>query len=367
MIIQNGWVFESDKTFSKRDLYIKNGVFSDTADELTDTTVIDAEGCFVLPGLIDVHSHGACGHDFSDADVKGMKQILAYEYAHGITSYCPASMTVSREKLLHIYKTASLLHPSAKEASIAGFHMEGPFIDKEKKGAQKENHILSPDVSFFRTCNELSCHKIKLVTISPKAPDALSFIRELHDEVTISLGHTTADYACVKNAFQAGASHVTHLFNAMPPLSHRSPGLIGAAAETDNCYAELICDGIHVHESMIRAAFKLFPNRIVLISDSMRATGMPDGCYELGEQNVIVKGKTATMEDGTIAGSVTNLYDCMLTAMSYGIPATEAIAAATINPAKSIGIFDTVGSLDTGKKANLLLVDKNYQLLRVIS
>ena len=367
MSIQGGLVFEADKTFCKRDLYIENGVFVSSPQEVSDTTVIQANDCYVLPGLIDIHSHGACGHDFSDADENGMTKILAYEYAHGITFYCPTSMTVEKEKLLRIYQTASQIPQIPHAASIIGFHMEGPFIDVEKKGAQKEAHILAPDISFFKTCNALCKQQIKLVTLSPKAPNALSFIKELHQEVTISLGHTSADYEISKEAFAAGATHVTHLFNAMPPLSHRSPGLIGAASEHPDCYAELICDGIHVHESMVRAAFKLFPDRIVLISDSIRATGMPDGYYELGEQNVCVKGKHAFLADGTIAGSVTNLYDCMLTAMSYGIPATEAIAAATIHPAKSIGIFDSVGSLDVGKKAALLLADKQFHLLQVIS
>ena len=159
---------------------------------------------------------------------------------------------------------------------------------------------------------------------------------------------------------------MTHLFNAMLPLGHRAPGLIGAAAEEENCMAELICDGIHVHESMVRAAFKLFPGRIVLISDSMRAAGMEDGTYDLGGQQVTVNGKLATLSDGTIAGSATNLYDCMRTAVSFGIPVEEAIAAATINPARSIGIYDRVGSLSPGKRADVILADRNLKLVKVI-
>lgn len=226
---------------------------------------------------------------------------------------------------------------------------------------------MAPDVDFFRRCNQACENRIRLVTLAPNVEGAMEFIRELHNEVSISLGHTGADYETAKEALKAGATHVTHLFNAMMPLGHRAPGLIGAAAEDENCMAELICDGIHVHGSMVRAAFKLFPGRIVLISDSMRAAGMEDGTYDLGGQQVTVNGKLATLSDGTIAGSATNLYDCMRTAVSFGIPMEEAIAAATMNPARSICIYDRVGSLTPGKQADVILADENLELVKVVS
>lgn len=197
-------------------------------------------------------------------------------------------------------------------------------------------------------------------------PGAFELIEALKDETAISLGHTSADYDTARRALDAGARHITHLFNAMAPFSHREPGLIGAAAEDQNCMAELICDGIHVHASAVRAAFAMFPGRIVLISDSMRAAGMGDGEYTLGGQRVRVKGKLATLSDGTIAGSVTNLYDCMRTAVSFGIPLEQAVAAATINPAKSIGIDNEAGAIAAGKQADVLLVDRDLRLVRVI-
>ena len=194
----------------------------------------------------------------------------------------------------------------------------------------------------------------------------MKFIDELKNETVISLGHSGADYDTAKAALNAGACHVTHLYNAMNPLGHRAPGLIAAAAEMEGCVAELICDGIHVHESMVRAAFKLFPGRIELISDSMRATGMADGTYDLGGQQVTVNGRLATLSDGTIAGSVTNVFDGMRNAVAFGIPLEEAITAVTVTPAKSIGIFNEIGSITPGKRADVILVDKKLNLVKVL-
>lgn len=367
MIIKNGAVYQEDKTFAKKDLYLEKGRIVEGIQQVTDRTEVDAEGLLVLPGLVDVHSHGAVGHDFSDGDRNGLKKILSYEYAHGITSYCPTSMTIDKEELRRIFREMGQWQDEPGMSHVAGINMEGPFLDASRKGAHREECILAPDVEFFRECNASSGSRIKLVTLAPNTEGALEFTRQLHDEVVISLGHSAADYDTAREAFEAGAWHVTHLFNAMQPLGHRAPGLIGAASEDENCYAELISDGIHVHGSMVRAAFKLFPGRIVLISDSMRATGLENGTYDLGGQQVTVDGKLATLADGTIAGSATNLYDCMRTAVSFGIPLEEAVAAASMNPAKSINIYEEVGSLTPGKRADVLLADKDLNLVRVIS
>lgn len=373
MIIKNGYVFHEDKTFQKTDIYIKNGRIaamlpsnSEAPSGFEGDEIIDATGLNVLPGLVDIHSHGAVGHDFSDGNPEGLRQILAYEYAHGITTYCPTSMTLEKEKLFEIFHSVSTLSEEPAHSHFAGINMEGPFLDTAKKGAHRAECIIPPDVAFFRECNHASGDNIRLVTLAPNTVGATEFIEALKEEVIISLGHTDADYDTSKAALQAGAHHITHLFNAMPSLLHRTPGLIGAAAEDNLCYAELICDGIHIHESMVKAAFKLFPDRVVLISDSMRATGMENGTYDLGGQTVTVNGSLATLSDGTIAGSATNLFDCMRKAISMGIPAEDAIAAATQNPAKSIGIYENAGSLSVGKQADILLTDKDFHLIRVI-
>ena len=366
MIIRNGMVFQENKNFVQRDVYIENGRIVHSIQDVEDTTEVDASGLYVLPGLVDIHSHGAVGHDFSDGDEEGLKKILKYEYSHGITTYCPTSMTVEKEKLTKIFSSMADWKDEKGMSHVAGINMEGPFLDVNKRGAHRPEWILDPDIDLFRECNRLCGGKIRLVTLAPNIDGAMEFIQALKEETVISLGHTAADYDTCKKALDAGACHVTHLYNAMNPLEHRAPGLIAAASEDENCVAELICDGIHVHASMIKVAFKLFPDRIALISDSMRAVGLANGTYELGGQQVHVDGRRATLSNGTIAGSATNVSDCMCTAVSFGIPLEDAIAAATITPAKSIGIFDEVGSLTPGKRADILLVDKNLKLVRVI-
>lgn len=367
MIIRGGRVYQEDKSFAVRDLYIDDGRIVENENQVTDNSVINAENMLVLPGLIDIHSHGAVGYDFSDGSIEGLKEILAYQYAHGITSYCPTTMTLPRERLLSIFQSMKNRKNEKGLSRVVGFNMEGPFLDPEKRGAHREEYISNPNAEFFRECNKACGNLIRLMTIAPNMEDAMELIQELREEVVISLGHSSADYKTAKAAFEAGASHVTHLFNAMNPFKHRAPGLIGAASENENCMAELICDGIHVHESMVRAAFKLFPDRIVLISDSMRAAGMRNGTYDLGGQQVNVSGNKACLADGTIAGSVSNLLDCLRNAVSFGIPLGEAVAAATMNPAKSIGIFYETGSLTPGKRADVILTDKNLNLIKVIA
>lgn len=367
MIIKNGLLFQDDKTFAKKDLYIEKGRIAENLSQVTDTEEIDAAGLYVLPGLVDIHSHGAVGYDFSDGNLDGLKEILKYEYSHGITSYCPTSMTIEQEKLREIFHSMKDWQDNKGMSHVAGINMEGPFLDSSKKGAHREECILPPDVDFFRECNRACGNLIRLITLAPNMDGAMDFIRQLKNETVISLGHSAADYDTAKEALNAGACHVTHLYNAMNPLGHRAPGLIGAAAENKNCVAELICDGIHVHESMVRAAFKLFPGKIALISDSMRATGMKNGTYDLGGQQVTVNGRLATLADGTIAGSATNLFDGMRNAAAFGIPLEEAIAAATMIPAKSIGIYDETGSLTPGKRADVILVDKELNLVKVLS
>ena len=366
MIIKGGKVFQEDGSFLEQALYINDHRLVDKAEYQDDGKVIDAEGLLVLPGLVDIHSHGAAGEDFSDGNPEGLKKILQYEKRCGITSYCPTSMTFPKERLRQIF--ASIKGAQTEEgAKVVGINMEGPFLDPAKKGAHVEEWIAAPDAAFVRELNQEVDGLVRLVTLAPNMEGAEEFIRELHNETVISIGHTAADYDCASGAMKLGAHHVTHLYNAMQPFGHRAPGLIGAAMDDPECMVELICDGYHIHPSAIRAAFRLFgPERVILISDSMRATGMENGTYELGGQEVTVKDRKAVLKDGTLAGSATNLYGCMCKAIEFGIPLEQAIMAATANPARSIGIFDRVGSIRIGKQADLLLVSENLELKRVI-
>ena len=366
MIIKRGKVFQEDGNFLEQTLYVNDHRLVDKAEYQYDGEVIDAEGLLVLPGLVDIHSHGAAGEDFSDGNPEGLKKILQYEKRCGITSYCPTSMTFPKERLRQIF--ASIKGAQTEDgATVVGINMEGPFLDPAKKGAHVEKWIAAPDVAFVRELNQDADGLVRLVTLAPNMDGAEEFIKEMHEEVCISLGHTAADYDCASRAMKLGAHHVTHLYNAMQPFRHRAPGLIGAAMDDPECMVELICDGYHIHPSAIRAAFRMFgPERVILISDSMRATGVENGTYELGGQEVTVKDRKAVLKDGTLAGSATNLYGCMCKAVEFGIPLEQAIMAATANPARSIGIFDRVGSIRIGKQADLLLVSENLELKRVI-
>ena len=375
MIIRNALVYGEDKTFSRLDIRIEEDVFTEICPSLAPSeneSVLDADGLYAIPGLIDIHFHGCMGHDFCDGTVEAIDAITRYEASCGVTSVCPATMTVSPESLVQVMDAARTYNESPArpgQASLVGINMEGPFISEAKKGAQAAEHIRLCDEALFCSLQERSGGLIKLVDIAPENEGAMEFIDALHDKVTISLAHTTADYQTAKEAYDRGARHATHLYNAMPPFTHRAPGVVGAAFDSPHCRAELICDGVHIHPSVVRATFQLFgDDRMILISDSMRAAGMEDGQYTLGGQDVAVKGKYATLvSDGTLAGSVTNLMDCMRTAVKeMQIPLESAIACATMNPAKAIGIYDRYGSISTGKIANLVLLDQDLNLSQVI-
>lgn len=383
MIIKNVRVFGEDKSFTPGEIRIRNGLFAEVGDasdpegKSAETggfadcpehqeEMFDGEGCFAIPGLVDTHFHGCVGADFCDGTDESIAKMAAYEASVGVTSICPASMTVSEEDLHIIMRTAGA-YQAHGGAKLIGINMEGPFISEKKKGAQAAEHIRKCDAELFRTLQKEAGGLIRLVDIAPETEGAMEFIDAVKDEVVISIAHTTADYGIAAEAFSRGASHVTHLYNAMPPFNHRNPGVVGAARDAENCHVELICDGVHIHPSMVRATFEMFgPDRVILISDSMRATGLTDGQYTLGGQKVFVKGPLATLADGTIAGSATNLMDCMRNAVkNMGIPLEDAVAVATMNPAKEIGIYDTCGSISEGKAADLVLLDTELNVKAV--
>jgi N-acetylglucosamine-6-phosphate deacetylase len=362
MIIKNAMVFKEDGSFQKEDIYMNNGLFTENGDG----EIIDAEGLYAVPGLTDIHFHGCMGYDFCDATNEAIQAIADYELSVGVTSIVPATMTFNEEVLQKIMQTAAAYH-SDKGALLMGINMEGPFIASSKKGAQNGKFIHTPDVAMFRRLQEASNGLIRFCDIAPEEEGSMEFIKALKDEVNISIAHTTADYDTAKKAYDCGARHATHLYNAMPGFSHRAPGVIGAACDSDHVQVELICDGIHLHPSTVRTTFKMFgDDRICLISDSMMAAGLSDGDYSLGGQPVKVVGNLATLADGTIAGSNTNLMDCVRTAVKQmGIPFGSAIKCAAVNPAKAAGIFHQCGSITPGKLANLLLLDKNLNLIQV--
>ena len=284
-----------------------------------------------------------------------------YELSNGVTYICPAGMTLPEDQLIKLCQNAANHKASSDHgAELVGINLEGPFLSEAKKGAQNGAYLRDPDLDLLKRLQEEAQGLVKLVTIAPEQPGALDFIRGAGD-ITVSVGHTTADYDTASAAFAAGARHATHLYNGMPPLHHRTPGVIGAAFDAPSAKVEVICDGVHIHQSVIRLTFRLFgKERVILISDSLRAAGMPDGQYVLGGQDVIVRGNRATLADNpnTLAGSATNLMDCMRTAVSFGIPLEDAVRAASYNPAQSIGMDNRIGTLDAGKDATMILLDQ---------
>ncbi len=372
-----GMIFTKDCVFEPGELVIEDGIIQEIRMCECEALTQKEQEQYLIPGLVDVHFHGVAGYDFCDGTKEALQTIAAYENEHGITSICPATMSLPVTELEQIlavaagWKDGQTILPDevckALSQSLCGIHLEGPFIAKEKKGAQKEEYIIPADVAILRKLQEKANGLIKLVTIAPETEGAMECIKELKDEFRFSVGHTMADYETVCKVFEAGVDHVTHLYNAMRTGTHREPSVPEAAADYDNVFVELICDGVHVHPSVVRNTFRIYgDDRVILISDSMRATGMADGEYTLGGQKVLVNGEKAMLEDGTIAGSVANLYDCMKKTIAMGIPKESAIKAATINPARSIGVDKIVGSIEVEKRADILIVDEDLKLETVI-
>ncbi|MBR3810760.1 MAG: N-acetylglucosamine-6-phosphate deacetylase [Agathobacter sp.] len=364
MIIKNGKVFTEEGKFVEKNLCIDGDKISSTENG----KVIDATGYYVIPGLTDIHFHGCVGYDFCDGTKEALEKMAEYELANGVTTICPASMTFSEEQLTQIFANAAN-YKSDKGATLVGINMEGPFISMEKKGAQNGEYIHKPDAEMFERLQTAANGLIKLCDIAPEVDGAMDCIEKISDKVTVSIAHTAADWDIATEAISKGAKHVTHLYNAMPPYTHRAPGVIGAACDNEQVMVELICDGVHSHPSTARTTFKMFgDDRIVLISDSMMACGLEDGQYSLGGQAVTVKGNLATLTElGNIAGSVTNLMKCMRKAVKeMGIPLESAIKCATMNPAKAIGIYDTYGSLTEGKQADVVILDKELEIKYII-
>lgn len=379
MIIKNVKIYRPDKTFVSGNVVIKGDriaeILPEGSQEAAEEEILDGNGCYCLPGMIDLHFHGCKGMDVCDGTKEALDEITAYEASIGVTAIAPATMTLPVEELEAVLTNAAVYKRSQEEgtapagADLVGINMEGPFISKVKKGAQDERNIIPCSTEVYRRFQKAAGGLVKFIGIAPEESETEDFIRDVKSEVSVSLAHTNADYDTAKKAFDAGADHAVHLYNAMPAFSHREPGVVGAVADSSHVMAEIICDGVHIHPAVVRATFRMMgEDRMILISDSMRAAGMPDGEYTLGGLDVKVRGNQATLiSDGALAGSVTPLPDCVRTVVrEMGIPLEIAAACATINPARSLGIDDMYGSIEAGKKADLVLWDKDLNLKTVI-
>ena len=364
MFFKNARIFCGDFQFHTGAFEVtEDGKFGAILPENVPADAIDLNGATVIPGLCDVHNHGNSGEDFSDGNYDGLVKIAKYLASEGVTSFAPASMTLPYDVLEKAFATGRKLADAQPEgcSRFMGIQMEGPYFSEKKKGAQNGAYLKTPDYEGFKKLYDGCGGLVRIVDIAPELDNAKEFVEKASKLCTVSVAHTDSDYDHAKMAFDAGATHLTHLYNGMPGIHHRNPGVIPAAAENANVRAEIICDGLHIHPATVRLAFNMFgADRMIIISDALRCCGMPDGEYELGGQQVFLAGGIAKLADGTIAGSATNLFECMRRAMTFGIPEEDAIRASSYNPACSLGAQDKIGSIEEGKYADFIVCNSDY-------
>ena len=380
MIIKNIRVYGTDEQFHEGSVCISGERFvngeaaKDSADQ-----ILDGKGCYAIPGLLDVHFHGCLGLDVCDGTEEAVHTIARYEAESGITAICPATLTLPADELKAILANMADFRDRMERgevpdgdrcADIVGINMEGPFISVVKKGAQNADYIIPCDAELAREFYEASGGLLKFIGLAPEDnPDFVGYINKVKEFTAVSLAHTNADYASAKKAFDAGARHAVHLFNAMSAFTHRDPGVVGAVSDSPHVSAEIITDGVHVHPAMVRTAFRFNgADRMIIISDSLRSTGMPDGDYVLGGQAIIKKGKYCRLaEGGALAGSVSNQFECMVNAVKeMEIPLETAVACSTIHPAKALGVDDLYGTIEDGKYGDLVLLNEDLELMAVV-
>ena len=360
MIIKNANVWDHKSgSFYRGDILIRDGIIAAIGEALdaNEDCVVDADGKPVVPGFIDVHTHGGAGHDFVACTAEDFHGMARFYASHGVSSVMPTLASAPLPEMRAAAASLTAFVPSANEAEFCGVHMEGRYLNPTKKGAHAP-HLLAPlnaeelDCEEFRACRALHISAAYELDTDGSFAEAAKAIG-----ATMGLGHTAATYAEAKAAEARGLSSYTHLFNTMPPLHHRDGGAVCAALEGD-CFAELICDGIHIAPEMVRLAARMKgKDRLVLISDSMEATDCADGNYSIAGNPVVVKNGKALTPDGALAGSTLTLDAALRNLMSFtGMPLGEAVTCVTANPAKQVGVFDRIGSIEVGKQADLLIL-----------
>lgn len=363
-VYTNGWIF-SEQGFFHGGFDLENGRFAEVF--AGERSGIDLRGAYVLPGLVDIHIHGAMGADFSDGDAGGLVNMGRYLAQEGVTSFVPTSMTLPYETLAKACKVARQQKENWPSdcANLAGVRLEGPFLSEKKKGAQNPAYLRNPDYEAFENLWETSGGLVRITDVAGELPGAVDFARQASQKAVVSLGHTDCTYEQACDFYEGGARHLTHLFNALPGIHHRHPGPIAAASEREDVTAEVIGDGRHVHPSALRLAYKLFPHRLCLISDGLRCMGMPEGAYTLGGQKIFLKDGLATLEDGTIAGSAASLFTCLQRVLSFGIDPLQAIFSATALPARVLGMEKEIGSIRPRARADFILCDSQFRKQQV--
>ena len=361
MKLKNAQVFCGADGFIEKDVcfgkYIEE--FKPGEDE-----TVDCNGMYLLPGFIDIHTHGAFGVEADKADAAGIKKLAGFYASHGTTSFAPTCMTLPEDDMIRFAKLIADYEGSEGEASIQGINLEGPFLSEKKRGAHNPEYLREPDIDMLKRIHAASDNNIKIITIAPELNGAMEFISEAKEICRVSIGHTACDYETAEAAFDKGASQLTHIFNAMEPFLHRDPGPIAAAYDKD-AYVELICDGIHVHPEAVKMVFELFEDHVILISDSLSCAGLGDGVYSSGDMDVYVRDGKATIKDGNLAGSLITISDAVRNAVKFGVDFKDAVYATTVNPAKALGIYGRKGVIRPGADADLILMNQNYDICKV--
>ncbi|MGW7973584.1 N-acetylglucosamine-6-phosphate deacetylase [Staphylococcus xylosus] len=372
-VIANGRIYTENETIEQGYILIENGKIIQIAEGeyQGDLTTIDVKGQHVLPGFIDIHMHGGYGEDATDASFEGLKHLSESLLSEGTTSFLATTMTQSDENIIKALKNIvdyQEQQDSLNAASIVGIHLEGPFISEYKVGAQNPAYVQRPSVEKVQQFQEIANNQIKVMTFAPEVEGADETLSTLHDQINFSIGHTVATFDEVNEAVAQGAKHVTHLYNAGTPFEHRNPGLSGAAWLNDELSTESIVDGIHSHPASVKIAYKQKGNkRFFLITDAMRAKGMPDGEYDLGGQNVVVKGSEARLASGALAGSILKMNEGLKNLIAYtGAPLDDLWRVTSLNQAIALKIEEDKGSIAIGKDADIVVVDDDIQVLTTI-
>jgi len=359
-----------DRVINEGSLVIEDGLIKEVREagrgsDLSSADVHDYSGHWVSPGLVDVHLHGALGHEVMDAEVAGLKKIAGHQAACGVTAFFPTTLTAPLETVIRAIETIRAAAGEDLPSEIAGIHLEGPYVSLKRKGAQDPKYvrgIQEPDLERLRAA--LGPLRT-LITVAPEAGRNLDFIPRMVDlGWVVSIGHSDATYEEAIRAIAAGANHATHLFNAWREFHHREPGGLGAVLDSDRVYAELITDGIHVHPSFIRlAVFRKGPERTCLITDSLKAAGLPDGTYDWGDMQIVLKGAEVRLRDsGVLAGSILHLNQAVRNVLNWtGLPVPAVVRMASLTPSESVGLGRVMGSLEPGKVANLAVFDSSFE------
>lgn len=359
MNLINGNVFLDGK-FVKTNISIKDSTVYEIGKTADNEISVDCTGKYIIPGLVDIHTHGCSGYDFSSASSEEISVMQKYYLKNGITSILATTVALSDADIsTAVNNIKEAVSNNTTGATIEGINLEGPYLSPEKCGAHDKSLLKEPDIDFIKSLGNF----IKVVNVAPEYSKSDDFIKNFPGKTSIA--HTACDYKSAIKAINLGADHITHIFNAMNGLHHRNPGVIGAFFDSD-AVAEMICDGIHIASPIIKMMFKAYSERISIISDSMAATGLCDGTYKLGDLDVNVKNSVATLSDGTLAGSAMNIFDMMKYVISIGVEPEKAIRSVTEIPAKSVGINDKCGAISVGRNADLIILNNDFSIEKVI-